>query len=239
MAPRSDARSGDRYPVRGGDGRSLQRHGAEHREFNYQGGDRKAFYGRFPFDGSAPDAWNAQGVEMSTNDSDAENVLTDFTNRLTLNVEYFLVGRHFGFVPYFFPGVVAVALWLFSAERQAVARAHHARRRRFGSGAAGDRPVHLERGGGPPGNRHFMSVYAAMLFPDAAAHVAVPPLLAWTGGALLYGQDPRQPVRRGQVSESDDRAWLRTASTGRADDGERPADHARRYPGPRVVRATS
>jgi len=34
-------------------------------EFNYQGGDRKAFYATFPFDGSAPDAWNARGVEMT------------------------------------------------------------------------------------------------------------------------------------------------------------------------------
>src|SRR5919204_65415 len=87
-------------------------------EFNYQGGDRKTFIGRFPFDGSPEDAWYARGQEMSTNDADTESVLRDFPNRFSHNVEYFLVGRHFGFVPYFFPGVIAVALWLLSRERR-------------------------------------------------------------------------------------------------------------------------
>ena len=40
-------------------------------EFNYQGGDRKTFYGYFPFD--APDAsWERRGIAMSTNDADTE-----------------------------------------------------------------------------------------------------------------------------------------------------------------------
>lgn len=155
-------------------------------EFNYQGGDRKAFYSRFPFDGSQPDAWDARGVEMSTNDSDAENVLTDFTNRFALNVKYFLVGRHFGFVPYFFPGVVAVILWLASGERtrpwrvlillavvaSALALIVFA-------------PFTWSGGGGPPGNRYFMSVYAAMLFLTPPLASVVVPLIAWIGGALF------------------------------------------------------
>ncbi|HEY7289027.1 MAG TPA: hypothetical protein VH583_04250 [Vicinamibacterales bacterium] len=155
-------------------------------EFNYQGGDRKAFYGRFPFDGGTPDAWNAQGIEMSTNDSDAENVLTDFGNRLALNIEYFLVGRHFGFVPYFFPGVIAVALWLVSSER-----ARPWRIAIFLAVVASAlalivfAPFTWSGGGGPPGNRYFMSVYAAMLFLTPPIASAFPPLLAWAGGALF------------------------------------------------------
>jgi hypothetical protein len=155
-------------------------------EFNYQGGDRKSFYDKFPFDGSTPDAWQNRGIEMSTNDSDAENVLTDFTNRFTLNVKYFLIGRHFGFVPYFFPGVVAFLWWVFSSER--------ARPWRlltmlgvFASALALIvlAPFSWSGGGGPPGNRYFMSVYAAMLFltPPLASFVA--PFLAWVGGALF------------------------------------------------------
>src|SRR5262245_7285961 len=76
-------------------------------EFNFQGGDRKTFYGAYPFDGSPANAWDA-AKEMSTNDSDSDNVLTDFMNRFAHNVEYFVVGRHFGFALYFFPGVVAM-----------------------------------------------------------------------------------------------------------------------------------
>ena len=155
-------------------------------EFNYQGGDRKTFYSKFPFDGSVPDPWNVQGLEMSTNDSDAENVLTDFTNRFTLNIEYFLVGRHFGLVPYFFPGVVAAALWLFSSERTRPWRVLT-----FVAIAASAlalivfAPFTWSGGGGPPGNRYFMSVYAAMFFLTPPLTSVWAPLLAWAGGALF------------------------------------------------------
>lgn len=155
-------------------------------ELNYQGGDRKAFYQTFPFDGSTPDPWNVRGVEMSTNDSDAENVLADWRHRLATNVEYFLVGRHFGFVPYFFPGVIAFALWLSSAERLrpwrlltflAVA----------GSALAllVFAPFTWSGGGGPPGNRYFMSVYAAMFFLTPPITRIAPGVIAWVGGALF------------------------------------------------------
>ena len=36
-------------------------------EFNYQGGDRATFYGRFPFDGSPQDAWDQRAL-VTTND---------------------------------------------------------------------------------------------------------------------------------------------------------------------------
>ena len=39
-------------------------------------------------------------------------------DRFVHNAEYFLIGRHFGFVPYFFPGALAIVLWLFSRERR-------------------------------------------------------------------------------------------------------------------------
>ena len=155
-------------------------------EFNYQGGDRKSFYDKFPFDGSAADVWDARGVAMSTNDSDAENVLADFTNRLTLNVKYFLIGRHFGFVPYFFPGVVAFALWMFSVERYRPWRVFTM----LGVVASALAlivlaPFTWSGGGGPPGNRYFMSVYAAMLFLTPPLTSFLPAMLAWTGGALF------------------------------------------------------
>ena len=154
-------------------------------EFNYQGGNRKTFYTAFPYDGSG-DVWNRNGQEMSTNDSDAENVLPDFTNRFTHNVEYFLVGRHFGFVPYFFPGVVAIGLWLVSRER-----AQPARVLTFlavaGSavGLLVFAPYTWSGGGGPPGNRYFIGVYAALFFLTPPLESSVPALLAWAGGALF------------------------------------------------------
>jgi len=153
-------------------------------EFNYQGGDRKTFYSRFPLDGSADDAWAAT-EEHTTNDSDSDSVLKDLPNRLSHNAEYFLVGRHFGFVPYFFPGLIAIGLWLASRDRAQPWRL-------FTALAVAASVVALlvfapyswSGGGGPPGNRYFVSLYPALLFLTPA--VTMPSAIAaWAGGALF------------------------------------------------------
>jgi hypothetical protein len=154
-------------------------------EFNYQGGERKTFYTTFPFDGSPGDVW-AAAPEHATNDSDSDSVLKDFSNRFAHNVEYFLIGRHFGFVPYFFPGVIAIGLWLVSRERTqpwrllvflAV----------VGSVAALliFAPYTWSGGGGPPGNRYFMSLYPALFFLTPPLTMTTPAIVAWAGGALF------------------------------------------------------
>jgi len=156
-------------------------------EFNYQGGDRKTFYGRFPFD--SPEAtWERTGVDMTTNDSDAKSVLepSELVNRLELNVEYFLVGRHFGFVPYFFPGVVAVLFWLASRERFVAWRLLT-----FAGVVVSTLtflllvPYTWSGGGGPPGNRYGLPVYAAVFFLTPPLASVTAGLLAWVGGALF------------------------------------------------------
>ncbi len=155
-------------------------------EFNYQGGDRKTFYTAFPFDGSKESVWDRKGTEMSTNDSDAGSVLADFTNRFTHNAEYFLVGRHFGFVPYFFPGVVAIVLWLVSRERFQPWRLLIFLA--FVGSAAGlliFLPYSWSGGGGPTGNRYIIGVYAALFFLTPPLTSTLPALLAWVGGALF------------------------------------------------------
>ncbi len=155
-------------------------------EFNYQGGDRKTFYTSFPFDGSKDSVWDRKGTEMSTNDSDSESVLQDFTNRFAHNVEYFLVGRHFGFVPYFFPGAMAIALWLFSSERRRPWRLMIAMAV-IGSaiGLLIWAPYSWSGGGGPTGNRYIIGVYAAIFFLTPPMASSAPALLAWIGGALF------------------------------------------------------
>jgi hypothetical protein len=156
-------------------------------EFNYQGGDRKTFYGHFPFD--APDGtWDNRGIPMATDDSDAENVLepSEFMSRFAHNIEYFLIGRHFGFVPYFFPGVVALALWMFSRDR------FHAWRVFTVLGLVGSAcgllifaPYSWSGGGGPPGNRYFLSFYPVVLFLTPPLTSVSAPLVAWAVGALF------------------------------------------------------
>lgn len=155
-------------------------------EFNYQGGERRTCVGHFPFDGT-DNAWTAKCLDMSTNEGDVtEGIFTDFGSRLAHNVEFFLVGRHFGFVPYFFPGLVAIALWLFSPERTRPWRllAFLA--------VAGSvlallifTPFSWSGGGGPSGNRYFMSLYATLFFLTPPLASSLPGLAAWLGGALF------------------------------------------------------
>jgi hypothetical protein len=156
-------------------------------EFNYQGGDRKTFYGLFPFD--APDAtWDRRGIRMTTDAPEASGLLarSESLSRFGVNVKYFLVGRHFGFVPYFFPGVVALAAWIFSGARRDAWRLLT-----FGTLVVSVvvlllvLPYTWSGGGGPPGNRYFLSLYPTLFFLVPPLGSAWPGLLAWLGGALF------------------------------------------------------
>jgi hypothetical protein len=155
-------------------------------EFNYQGGDRKTFYGVFPFD-SAESTWLRLGRDMSTNDSDAGTVLapSEFLNRFALNLKYFLLGRHHGFVPYFFPGALAIVLWLASSERSRPFRVLSFLA--LAASVAGLLvffPYSWNGGGGPPGNRYFISLYPVTFFLLPPVTMA-PAIIAWLGGALF------------------------------------------------------
>ena len=154
-------------------------------EFNYQGGDRRECVGHFPFDGT-PDAWT-RCLDMSTNQDDVtEGVFTDFSSRLAHNVEYFFVGRHFGFVPYFFPGAIAILLWLASPERARPWRALTLLAVAVSALALLIlTPFTWSGGGGPSGNRYFMSLYGPLLFITPPLESALPALVAWLGGALF------------------------------------------------------
>jgi hypothetical protein len=156
-------------------------------DFNYQGGDRKIFYGKFPFD--APDAtWEQRGMRMTTNRDEAQDVLerVDPLSVLGVNIKYFFIGRHFGFVPYFFPGVVAIVLWLRSTTRREIWRVTT-----FLTLVASTLmlllifPFTWSGGGGPPGNRYFLSLYPTLFFLVPPLDSAWPGIVAWLGGALF------------------------------------------------------
>jgi hypothetical protein len=156
-------------------------------EFNYQGGDRKTFYERFPFD--APDAtWEARGGTVATEGDAQQEVLSssEAPSRFVRNVGYFFLGRHFGFVPYFFPGVVAIVAWLLSRSRRTSWRVLTF----FALLASAALlllilPWTWSGGGGPPGNRYFFSAYPALLFLMPPGMSLTPGVVAWVGGALF------------------------------------------------------
>jgi hypothetical protein len=156
-------------------------------EFNYQGGDRKTFYGRFPFD--QPDfTWDNRGGQVTTDASTPQEVLTsgELPARFAHNLEYFLVGRHFGFIPYFFPGAVAIGFWLFSRARRDTWRV-------LTAGALVTSAIVLlvllpwtwNGGGGSPGNRYFFTAYPAFLFLLPPGLSLAPGVVAWVVGALF------------------------------------------------------
>jgi len=159
-------------------------------EFNYQGGlDRKYVAGEFPFEPGAE--WDDLGVDVSTNTVVVEESGGWVANfrLLPRNLWYFLVGRHFGFVPFFFPGVVAVVL-LLRARREARAWQWATLGTAVFVAAflAVWMPYTWSGGGGPSGNRYYLTVYALFLFLTPPLRGPAPAIVACLGGWLFVGQ---------------------------------------------------
>ena len=157
-------------------------------EWNYQGGNRRTFYSGltgFPFD---HDARFEDGIPVSTNEVRLDEPPTRLESAAVLvrNAGYFLVGRHFGFVPFFFPGVVAVA---FTLARWRSIEAWRVLTLIALGGAAVILlillPYSWSGGGGPSGNRYFLSFYGASIFLASAMPTLRPAIVAWIGGALF------------------------------------------------------
>lgn len=163
--------------------------GAISGDFNYQGGDRKTFYGRFPFE--RPEVtFDSVGLSMTTNEIGEDELghRDELAGSLRHNAGYFLWGRHFGLVPYYFPAVVVAALW---AMRRRHWRAWHASV--LATVAASvlvllvTLPYSWSGGGGPPGNRYFLSIAPVLLFITPAFESIAPAVVACAGGALVLG----------------------------------------------------
>ena len=194
-------------------------------EFNYQGGDRKTFYS-VPDDERAPrdpaagfvfanpgDTWDVRGFGRGRDEADVDNVLqpSEIVRLLPTNLKYFLLGRHFGFLPYFFPGAVAILMWLLSRERFEPWRVSAF----LGVVAATLLvlvlvPYTWSGGGGPPGNRYFLSFYPGLFFITPPLASAIPPLIAWIGGALFTAKMVVNPFYTAKFTwETTERGWAR------------------------------
>jgi hypothetical protein len=155
-------------------------------EWNYQGGERKTFLGAgdgtfaggFPF---LNDASTFDSVGKSSVGGGSFGVL--FTRDALLevfphNVGYFLFGRHTGFAIYFFPGLMAVLLFLAATRDRAMWQWLT-----FAAGVGSAivlllyMPFTYSGGGGPVGNRYFLGSYGVFLF-------LVPPLQTAVGGLI-------------------------------------------------------
>ncbi len=162
-------------------------------DMNYQGGgpDRSTFYGRFPF--QTPESTFDNTGEVRATDGLLTDVIFNrdaLTTVLAHNVGYFLVGRHTGLVPYFFPGVLTVALFLFASRRRrepfqwlvllALAVASVA--------ILIYMPFTYSGGGGPIGNRYFLGYYALFAFLVPTAITVRTAVAAAAVGGLFTAQ---------------------------------------------------
>ena len=191
-------------------------------DFNYQGGERKQFYSApgnppppsagFPFD-SPSGTWEARGQRVVTNELGADNVLrpSEILRLFGNNVKYFLVGRHFGFIPYFFPGAVALVAWAFSRDRFQPWRV-------LTVGAVVFATITLlivlpytwSGGGGPPGNRYFITIYPALFFILPPFEGSASALIAFSGGALFTAKMVVNPLYSAKFTwEATERGWAR------------------------------
>jgi hypothetical protein len=157
-------------------------------DFNYQGGNRKTFYGRtgFPF-ANTWETFDNVGQGMTTDAVPFDILLhRDTATVLLWNMWYFVTGRYSGLLAYFFPGMIAAGLFLAAARRRSgwqwlVAAA-------LAAGALGlitYMPYTYSGGGAPIGNRYYLSYYPLFLFLTPALRSFRPAIAALAVGALF------------------------------------------------------
>jgi hypothetical protein len=160
-------------------------------ELNYQGGGehrRKSFNSStgYPF-ANTVETFDNRGSTVAT-DAVPVDILVhrDTVTVLGWNIFYFVFGRYSGLLPYFFPGLLALAMFLM-ARRE---------RRLWQWVIAGGiavavvgllvyMPYTYSGGGGPIGNRYFLSFYPLFLFLMPPIRSVVPGLVGLAFGALF------------------------------------------------------
>jgi hypothetical protein len=161
-------------------------------ELNYQGAAspelRRSFYSGtgYPF-ANTWETFDNRGVSVATSDVPLDILLHRDTATVFLwNLFYFVAGRYSGLLPYFFPGALAAMLFLFA----------RGRRRAWQWVVAGGlavsvmtliayMPYTYSGGGGPIGNRYFLSFYPLFLFLMPPIRSVAPAIVGLGIGALF------------------------------------------------------
>ncbi len=136
-------------------------------EMNYQGGFRKTFYSStgFPF-ANTWETFDNRGQGMTTEAVPFDILVhRDTATVLFRNIGYFVYGRYSGLLPYFFPGIVAAALFLASRRDRPRWQWLVAGALVVGAlGLVGYMPYTFSGGGAPIGNRYYLSYYPLFFF---------------------------------------------------------------------------
>lgn len=159
-------------------------------DWNFQGGERRTFYGVYPFQNRTVQ-FDSVGQNRAT-DRLLTEVIFDrrvFGTVFAHNLGYFFAGRYSGLIPYFFPCVFALVAFL-------VARTRRAGWQWLVLATALVEilllivwiPYNYFGGGGVLGNRYFMNTYGIFLFlipPISSVGLALVP---WLVGGLFTAQ---------------------------------------------------
>ena len=152
-------------------------------ELNYQGGERKTFYGAFPYDDRGS-TFDSAGISVGTDSLTRVGGEGRFAS-VAANVGYFVVGRHFGLLPFGWPWLVVVGWWATGERRKTSWQwALLAATAAAGLGTIVLMPYTWSGGGGPVGNRYFLSVAGSLFFLAPRVKSFVPAAVAALG--LLF-----------------------------------------------------
>ncbi len=148
-------------------------------ELNYQGGERKTFYGRFPFDATGA-TFDDSGTWMTTNQlgplvagRDEEKVTAqtgparnpaEVRESFAWNLGYYWIGRFGGALAYFFPAVLALALFLLGGPRDRAGWLALTAVTLSWLAYIWIIPDNWYGGGGTVGNRYFLNLLPGFLF---------------------------------------------------------------------------
>jgi hypothetical protein len=194
-------------------------------EWNYQGGERRTFYSQQPgIPGGFP--FQNEGATFDTvgrGSVGGGSFAVLFTRDALLevfrrNLAYFFVGRHTGFAVYYFPGMLAILLFLVATRDRAIWQWFTLA---AGLGTAVVLLIYMpftwSGGGGPVGNRYFLGTYGVFLFILPPLQTAVPGLIAMAISGLFVGPlitNPLYATRHpGDHSKAGLYTWLPTELT--------------------------
>lgn len=155
--------------------------------WNYQGGgDRQTYYFEFPFQNQAPKT--DIGVPKSREEA-LTSIIFDprvFRTNLVHNLGYVFAGRYAGLIPYFFPAVFGLVMFLAAPRRRPGWQWLV-----FGAALAQIlffiivTPYTWNGGGGSVGNRYFMSAYGIFLFLLPPVSSIGASLVPWIAGSIF------------------------------------------------------
>jgi len=163
-------------------------------DWNYQGGERKSFYGikeGYPLEKEGITFDSIKAGTMSTEGYSKRHLLPP--KFILYNLFYYFFGRHTGITWYFFPAILAIILFFI-------------RRKRFDQWLLFGTltveillylilmPDNYAGGGGALANRYFLSIYPLFLFLPSIKRNIKESILCWAVAALFLAPILTNPI---------------------------------------------